>query len=409
MLQINRKKTFLLWLFILFFNVCHAENKNISLDLQGVKLPDALQVMAKFMNQSLIISPAVAGEVSLHLHDASPADAFELLLTSQGLDKWQVGQVWYVAPRTEWVNRTQDAIKLQEVRDEATQLAISVWQVRYAKAEDIARLIQDSNYSLLSKRGNVRVDSRTNIICIQDLPARIPQIQKLIEQLDVPVQQVLIKTRLVNVDHDFERQLGIHFDVSGASSSDAISGTNGPFSLAVATLADGSLLDVRLAAMENEGKGELISSPSLFTANQQAASIESGEEIPYQEVSRSGGTGIAFKKAVMSLKVTPQVMPGNKILLQLQVNQDRPSNRIVLGVPAITTRQMTTNILVKNGRTVVLGGIYELNTEESEQRIPFLGKVPVVGWLFRQKNSKENKRELLIFVTPKVVSVESEQ
>jgi type IV pilus assembly protein PilQ len=142
----------------------------------------------------------------------------------------------------------------------------------------------------------------------------------------------------------------------------------------------------------------------LFTANQQTASIESGEEIPYQEISKSGGTGIAFKKAVLSLKVTPQIMPGNRVLLQLQVNQDKPSNRMVLGVPAISTRQMSTNILVKNGETVVLGGIYEENKENGQQRIPFLGKIPAIGWLFKQFSVTENKRELLIFVTPKIIT-----
>jgi type IV pilus assembly protein PilQ len=173
--------------------------------------------------------------------------------------------------------------------------------------------------------------------------------------------------------------------------------------LSVLKLANGSFLDMQLAALENEGHGELISSPSLFTANQQTASIESGEEIPYQEVSKSGATGIVFKKAVLSLKVTPQIMPGNHVLLQLQVNQDKPNNRMVLGVPAISTRQISTHILVKSGQTVVLGGIYETNKEKGQQRIPFLGKIPIIGWLFGQRNVSENKRELLIFVTPKII------
>ena len=175
------------------------------------------------------------------------------------------------------------------------------------------------------------------------------------------------------------------------------------FSLAVARLANSPLLDAKLAALDSEGRGELISSPSLFTANQQSASIESGEEIPYQEVSRSGGTGIAFKKAVLSLKVTPQVMPNGKILLQLQVNQDKPSNRMVLGVPAINTRQISTSITVHDGQTIALGGIYELNKEYGEQRVPFLYKIPGVGMLFRQHNTLENKRELLIFIRPKLI------
>ena len=161
---------------------------------------------------------------------------------------------------------------------------------------------------------------------------------------------------------------------------------------------------MELSALENEGHGELISSPSLFTANQQTAFIESGEEIPYQEISRSGATGVAFKKAVLSLRVTPQVMPGNQVLLQLQINQDKPSNRVVLGVPAIATRQISTHILIKSGQTIVLGGIYEENKENQQQGIPFLCKIPLVGWLFKQQNVTHSKRELLIFVTPKVMS-----
>jgi type IV pilus assembly protein PilQ len=160
---------------------------------------------------------------------------------------------------------------------------------------------------------------------------------------------------------------------------------------------------VQLSALENEGHGELISSPSLFTANQQTASIESGEEIPYQEVSKSGATSVAFKKAVLSLKVTPQVMPDHQVMLELQVNQDKPSNRMVLGVPAISTRQMSTHILIKNGQTIVLGGIYESDKEAGQRRIPFLGKIPLVGLLFRHQNSVLRKRELLIFVTPKII------
>ncbi|HSW71329.1 MAG TPA: type IV pilus secretin PilQ, partial [Gammaproteobacteria bacterium] len=168
-------------------------------------------------------------------------------------------------------------------------------------------------------------------------------------------------------------------------------------------LADNSLLDVKLAALENAGHGELISSPSLFTANQQLASIEAGEEIPYQEASSSGATTVVFKKAVLSLKVRPQLLPGKKILLQLHINQDRPNTRLVLGVPTISTRQLLTNVLIPNGQTVVLGGIYEINKEKSKETFPFLAKLPLVGSFFQLNKQRHNKRELLIFVTPRVI------
>jgi type IV pilus assembly protein PilQ len=401
-------------IFVLFLFIHPAFAKptaqDISLDLQNVNLPDAIRIVGKFMHLNLVLSSAVTGSVSLQLQHASPDDAFSLLLVSQGLAKWQKGNVFYIAPRTELVSRQQDESKLREAAEDSVSLVTRIWQIHYAKADDVAHLLQDTNASLLSKRAHVRVDSRTNKLCVQELPNNLAALDSLIQKLDVPVQQVLIEARLASVDNDYERELGVNFSAhalaiggkSRAVQEAPVMGSH--FSLAVATLADGSFLDVVLSAMENEGRGELISSPSLFTANQQPASIESGEEIPYQEVSRSGGTGVAFKKAVLSLKVTPQIMPGNKVLLQLQVNQDRPSNRIVLGVPAISTRQITTSILVKNGQTLVLGGIYELNKEHDVGRIPFLGKKPLVGLLFQQQNAKENKRELLIFVTPKIIS-----
>lgn len=385
-------------------------DKKVSLDLENVNLIDALRISAKFMGVNLIVSPVVTGTVSLHLQEAREQEIFDLLIASQGLAKEQVGNVLLVSSYSEMIKRKEEIFKLKEATNDTTALETEVWQIRYAKAEDIARLLQDANASLLSKRGRLKVDPRTNILCVQDLAANLSEVKKLVNKWDVPIQQVLIEARLASVDSDYERELGINFSVhypvgprAGHIVVDPVSAVP-KYSLAVATLADGSLLDIALAAMENQGHGDLISSPSLFTANQQTAVIESGEEIPYQEVSLSGGTGVAFKKAVLSLKVTPQIMPDDKVLLQLNVNQDRPSSRIVLGVPAISTRQITTNVLVKNGQTLVLGGIYELNKELDEQRLPFLGKIPVVGILFRQQNRKENKRELLIFVTPKIIS-----
>ncbi len=383
--------------------------QQLSLDLENIKLTEALRLIAKFMHFNIMIAPGVKGTVSLHLQDVPPNEVIDLLMTSQNLTQSRSGSVWTITPRNAFMRHKQEEMKLQEAVENAAPLQMHTWQIHYAKAEDIAHLLQDSNYSLLSKRGHIRVDSRTNKLYVQDLASHIALTKSLIQQFDIPVQQIQIEAHLASVDSDYERELGINFSVHNSpvdKETHAVSenvSRAARYSLAVAKLADGSLLDAALVAMENEGRGELISSPSLFTANQQTASIESGEEIPYQEVSLSGGTGIAFKKAVLSLKVTPQIMPGQQVLLELQINQDRPSSRIVLGVPAISTRQMTTRLLVKSGQTLVLGGIYELNKEHDEQRIPFLGKIPLVGLLFQQQNAKENKRELLIFVTPKIL------
>jgi type IV pilus assembly protein PilQ len=220
----------------------------------------------------------------------------------------------------------------------------------------------------------------------------------------------MIEARLVSIDQDAERMLGFDFSVR-ASASDANAPraalikpeSRGRYSIAVASLPDGSWLDVKLAALEQQGRAELISSPSLFTASQQEASIEAGEEVPYQEVSEGGGTAIAFKKAVLGLKVTPQILPDGRILLALKINQDRPAARMVQGVPAISTRQIVTNVQIKHGETVVLGGIYEMDKEDQREGLPVLGNIPVIGLLFTQHNKRDRKRELLIFVTPKIM------
>lgn len=389
----------------------HAENKNISLDLQSANLSDAVRLIAKFLNMNVIISPTIKGVATLHLREAVAAQAFDMLLTSHGLAKWQSGNIWFIAPREELIKRKQEEQKWQEVSDETSPLSTQLWQINYAKAEDIAHLLKDGHGSILSKRGRVRADARTNMICIQDIKDRMEPAHRLVKHLDVPVQQIVIEARLASVDHDFERELGINFAVisqhDDVDDKQPVRHAIGRYSLAVAKLADGSLLDVKLSALETAGHAELISSPSLFTANQQPASIEAGEEVPYQEVSESGGTAVVFKKAVLGLKVTPQVLPGNKVLLELKINQDRPSNKMVQGVPTISTRQITTNVLVRNGQTIVLGGIYETNRENGQQRLPFISQVPLIGLLFRQQTTRANKRELLIFVTPKIIAQET--
>lgn len=371
----------------------------IAIDLQGVSVRDALQLIARQLNQNIIVSASVNGDVLLHIKDMSAIQAFDFILKSQGLSNLKEGNIWFIVPRNVLIQEKQDEWKQQQILIETEPLVTHIWQIRYAKAEDLSHLIQDGSHSLLSKRGFMQMDMRTNQICVRDIQENIFVIEKLIRRMDVPVKQVLIEARLASVDSDFERELGLHFSVQNGESVDTEAGH---YSLAVAKLADGSLLDVQLSALENEGHGELISSPSLFTANQQTASIESGEEIPYQEISRSGGTGVAFKKAVLSLKVTPQILPNEQVQLQLQVNQDRPSSHVVLGVPAITTRQISSNVLAKNGQTIVLGGIFESTKDDTTERLPFLSKIPVVGLLFQQKSKTENKRELLIFITPHI-------
>lgn len=368
----------------------------ITVDLQDISVQDALHLMARFMKINIVIDPAIKGTTSLHVHHMPADQALDMVLAAQKLNKWHANNVWYIMTKEAWLQRQQDDLQLQIAMQASAPLLTRVWQIHYANAGDIAHVIQDTSASLLSKRGHIRVDARTNIVCVHDIDESIQTINRLIQRLDIPVQQVLIEAYLASVDSDYEHALGIRFMTEQADGDHHIS-------LAVLKLPDSSLLDMQLTALENSGHGELISKPSLFTANQQTASIESGEEIPYQEVSASGATSVTFKKAVLSLEVTPQVMPDDRVLLALHVNQDKPSNRMVLGVPAISTRQMSTHILVKNGQTIVLGGIYETNDQHNLQQIPFLGKIPYIGWLFRQQDSVKIKRELLIFVTPRII------
>lgn len=399
------KKIIFLLLLLIFVQKGFSEETNlsISLDLQNVTLADAIHQLAREMQLNIVLNPGLTDVVSLHLHHVSAEDALAMLLRSHDLIKIRLRQAWYIVPRKVWLQQTEDEVRLQEVMDNSALLQTQIWQLHYAKAEDIARMIQENNNSLLSKRGHVRIDARTNILCVQDTAMHLNSIRTLIKKTDVPVSQILISTRLASVDSHFERTLGIRFNVIAPGVTPAIPGQ---YSLLVAELPDGSILDPQLSALENSGHAELISSPELFTANQQSAMIESGEEIPYQEVSLSGGTAVTFKKAVLSLKVTPQILPHHKILLQLQINQDKPSKLFVQGQPVINTREITTNVLVRDGKTIVLGGIYESDKEDAKESIPFLAKIPLFGLLFQDRDNNLSKRELLIFVTPKIIPEE---
>lgn len=412
--------------------------KRISLNFQNINIRAVLQLLADFTAINMVVSDKVQGDITLRLNDIPWDQALDIILTTQGLDKRITGNVMLIDTKKSLDDMEEAHLKSQQIIQKLEPIRSDLLQINYAKAADLALLIKDKQNSLLSERGKISVDARTNTLWIQDTGTRIEEVRELIKELDVPVKQVLIEARIVDVTKDFAQDLGIRWGVSkpthlsgsleGANAFQTTPGATNPANvpiaerlnldlaaapvtgnaasvgIALAKLGNNILLDLELSALESEGRAELISSPRLITTNQQAAVIESGQEIPYQEATSSGATAVAFKKAVLSLKVTPQITPDNKILMDLQINQDTPSPQTFNGVPAILTKEIQTNVLVSNGQTIVLGGIYRQDKNKSIKRIPFLGSLPVVGPLFGNKQITLSNEELLIFITPRIIT-----
>ncbi|MCS5710033.1 type IV pilus secretin PilQ [Candidatus Berkiella aquae] len=417
--------------------------ERLSLNFQDIEVRAVLQLIADFTGLNLVTSDTVTGSVTLRLRNVPWDEALDIILKTKGLAKRKIGHVLMVGPSEEIAAREKLELQASQQVEDLSPLRSEYMQVNYAKAADLAALLKTDKNSMLSSRGTVSVDERTNTLLVQDTANKIEEIRSLIRRLDVPVRQVLIESRVVFANDDFEDALGVTFssaakfrpgnepvvgfagDKLGADNiaqgatpaSQALvdrlnvnlpaalpSGAAGfaQFGLAIARLPGGTILDLELMALENEGLGKIVASPRLVTSNQQQAYIESGEEIPYQEAASSGATSIAFKKAVLRLEVTPQITPDDHIILDLKVNQDS-RGVVTAGVPAINTREIHTKVLVANGETVVLGGIYQQQKNQTKTEVPFLGKLPVVGWLFRNETNSDHRNELLIFVTPKII------
>jgi type IV pilus assembly protein PilQ len=408
----------------------------ISLDFQEIPIANALKILADFAGVNLVVSGSVHGSVTLHLKDVPWDQALESVLSTQDLDMREKKGVIIIDQADKLSARDNVTNQKLFLIEKARPLQSYLLHLNYAKAVDIAAMLQDKSGALLSERGTISVDTRTNTIWIHDLPTQIHVIRELMIQLDVPVSQVVIEARIVNMAKDCAEDLGIRW---GISKPTHLSGTleganrqtqsivleNAPLSerlnldlgaipfdaspvsigIAMAKLGDHVLLDLELSALESEGRAKIVASPRLMTTNQRAAVIESGEDIPYQEATLSGATAVSFKKAVLSLKATPQITPDGKLLMDLLINQDADSGRRVQGVPIVITKSIETSVLVNNGQTIVLGGIYKNNKSLSIVRVPFFGSLPVVGNLFRRKQVRNRNEELLIFITPKIISL----
>ena len=439
--------------------------EKLSLNFQDIEVRAALQIIADFTSLNMVVSDTVKGSISLRLKDVPWDQALDIILKTKSLGMRKMGNVLMVAPSAEISAREKDELEAQKKISELEPMHSELVQINYAKAADIANFIRSkattgtapaggaagggggASTSLLSERGTVTVDERTNSLLIQDTASRLTDIRKMVTQLDIPVRQVLIESRIVIANDDFSRDLGTRFGVTNVSKNgnsgvvsvtgnangndtvvnSAISNVNStgqPFpvtmpaldnrlnvnlpvaspagSIGLAILGKNSLVDLELSALQAEGRGEVVSNPRVITANQKEATIEQGVEIPYQEASSSGATSVSFKKAVLSLKVTPQITPDDRVIMDLNVTKDSVG-QVFAGVPSINTREINTQVLVENGETVVLGGIYEQTRSKDVTKVPLLGDLPYVGALFRNTSQVDDKVELLIFVTPKIL------
>ncbi|MEZ9013182.1 type IV pilus secretin PilQ [Vibrio splendidus] len=423
-------------------SVLEKEGKLISINFQDIPVRNVLQLIADYNDFNLVVSDSVAGNLTLRLDGVPWQQVLDIILQVKGLDKRVDGNVILVAPKAELDLREQQALEKSRLEEELGELKSEIIKINFAKATDIADMIGgEGAVSMLSDRGSITIDERTNSLLIRELEENIAVIRGIIDSLDIPVKQVQIEARIVTVTEGNLDELGVRWGVSSTNGSFKVGGSiegNHPSQITayddnggnsaiddflnvnlgatspnassiafqVAKLGSDTLLDLELSALQQESKAEIISSPRLMTTNKKPAYIEQGTEIPYLESSSSGATSVAFKKAVLSLKVTPQITPDNRLVLDLSVTQDRPGQVVKTGTGeavAIDTQRIGTQVLVNNGETVVLGGIFQHSVSSTVDKVPLLGDLPVLGALFRRSYENVGKSELLIFVTPKVV------
>ena len=411
--------------------------EKLSLNFQDIEVRSVLQLIADFTGLNLVASDTVGGSITLRLQNVPWDQALDLILKTKGLDKRQIGNVLLVAPADEIAAREKLELETNKQIAELAPVRLDIIQVNYAKAADVVALIE-ADKELITDRGFVSSDVRTNTISVRETAEKLEEIRRLVSTWDVPVRQVSIEARIVRAQTNVAEDLGIRwggaaYDVSGDNvfaiggsqaaveeARQAAGGTNntitfpgalavdlgvtgeGTSSFAIGWGSDDFLVDLELSALESDGQAEVVSQPRVVTADRQTASIKSGEEIPYQEASSSGATSVSFKEAVLSLEVTPQITPDDKIIMDLVVNQDS-RGEVTAGIPSINTNEVTTQVLVGNGETVVLGGIFQSEVATQTTKTPFLGDIPYLGRLFKRTEHVDERSELLIFITPKIL------
>jgi type IV pilus assembly protein PilQ len=397
--------------------------EKLTLNFQNISTREALSVIADFTNLNMVISDTVSGSLTLRLKDVPWDQALDIILQSKGLDMRKNGNVIQVAPREELATKEKLEFSARQEITELEPLRTETFQLAYAKAEDFVKLFSNEKQKLLSKRGSAISDTRTNMLFVQDTPSRLEEIRQFIKVLDIPVRQVLIEARFVEASETFNHTLGGRLGYSGPTVADgggftvgngqrgAISGNvnlpgassgKGGLTMTLFNAAATKTLTLELNASATDGTTKNIASPRVVTGDKMEARIESGVEIPYQQATSSGATSIAFKKAVLSLKVTPQITPEDHVSMRVAVNQDTVGN-IYLGVPSINTKKVETDVLVENGGTVVIGGIYTQDDSDTTTGVTGLKDIPILGWLFKTNTLIKSKKELLVFITPKIL------
>jgi len=412
--------------------------EKLTLNFQKIDVREALNVIADFTELNIVISDTVTGNLTLRLKDVPWDQAFDIILQSRGLDMRKNGNVIQVAPRDEIAAKEKiDLSSRQEIAD-LEEIRTESFQLNYIKADSFKKILTDDKQKILSKRGSAVWDERTNILFIQDTPTSLDGVRKLIKQVDVPVRQVMIEARVVEASDTFSRNLGVRLNYNatdsfsvgkyvgqiGANVPPATSplglagvtanvntpnvnlpsaGTAGAFSMLLLNQSLSRMLSLELTALETDSKGKIISSPRVVTADKTEAMIETGTEVPYQQASSSGATNVAFKKATLSLSVKPQITPDDNVIMDIKVNKDSVGT-LYAGVPSIDTSKVNTQVLVENGGTVVIGGVYTQVASDGVDKVPLLGDIPVLGYLFRRSAKIDNKNELLIFITPRIMN-----
>ena len=424
------------------------QGEKLSLNFQNVDVRRLLQVIGEFTGMNMVVSDSVQGAITLILKDVPWDQALDIIMQQRGLDMRKNGNVILIAPREEIATKEKLDFESKAQIGDLEPLRTESFQLNYQKAEAIQKLLTDANQRMLSKRGSAVVDARTNILFVQDTSSRLEDVRQLIAKVDLTVRQVMIEARIVEAGDSFAKNLGVRLglhDTTGGGGANSAriggavggklndtgyhtgqsitvpdfindslgvnlpatprSGNAGALSFVLFNAAKNHFLNAEISALEADGRGKVISSPRVMTANQVEAIIEQGVEIPYQQATSSGATSVSFRKANLSLKVKPQITPDGKITMSLDINKDTPNTSLSTGAGvAIDTKHVKTEVLVENGGTVVIGGIYTQTTRDNTQRIPFFGDLPYIGWLFKNREWIDDKTELLVFITPKIVA-----